>query len=92
MENRHSHLTALKMAVDSVLRAKIDYEAMHIQLVQLYPPTRLREMREAADMTQAELAGKMDLTDSYVSKVENGHVEVNLTYLLAFVDALEKAA
>jgi transcriptional regulator with XRE-family HTH domain len=49
-------------------------------------------MREAADMTQAELAGKMDLTDSYVSKVENGHVEVNLTYLLAFVDALEKAA
>jgi ribosome-binding protein aMBF1 (putative translation factor) len=88
MENRRSHLAALKRAVDSVLRKKIDYEAMHGQLVQMYPPTRLREMREAADLTQVELAERMGLTDSYVSKVENGHADVTLDYLAAFAEGL----
>ena len=61
----------------------------------------LREVRQAAGMTQVELAKKLGQTQSFVSKLENGQARLDViqlrtichvlgTTLPAFVRKLEK--
>ncbi len=48
----------------------------------------LRRLREDADLTQAELAKRLDRPQSYVSKVEVGERRLDVAELRALTDAL----
>jgi transcriptional regulator with XRE-family HTH domain len=49
----------------------------------------LRELREHAELTQEELAGKVEIGATYVSQVENGHRGIRWHTLLGFLRALD---
>lgn len=49
----------------------------------------LREQREAAGITQVELAERLGETQSYVSKVERGERRLDLVQLGHFCKAIE---
>ncbi len=48
----------------------------------------IRRARKAADLTQAELAKRLDLTIPYISNVEAGRVNLTVGQLARFADAL----
>lgn len=48
----------------------------------------LREAREEAGVTQVELAGRIDETQSYVSKVERGELRLDVIQLRTVCRAL----
>jgi len=48
----------------------------------------LREVRERAGMTQAELADRLETTQSTVSKIETGERRLDLIELRQFTDAV----
>lgn len=50
--------------------------------------TLLRELREAAGITQVELAEKLGESQSYVSKVERGERRLDLVQLRCFCRAI----
>jgi XRE family aerobic/anaerobic benzoate catabolism transcriptional regulator len=39
---------------------------------------RVRQLREAADLTQEELGARSNLTPKFISKVENGHANPSI--------------
>jgi transcriptional regulator with XRE-family HTH domain len=47
----------------------------------------LRALRERAGLIQKDAAAKIDVRDTFVSQVENGHRGVRWHTLLAFLDA-----
>lgn len=49
----------------------------------------LRELREQAQLTQEQLAGKVEIGATYVSQVENGHRGIRWHTLLGFLRALD---
>ena len=49
----------------------------------------LRELREAANVTQIDLAARLDETQSYISKCERGERRLDLIQLQAFCAALK---
>lgn len=49
---------------------------------------RLRQLRDARQLTQGELAELAHLDTSYISQIENGHRDPSLTSLGALADAL----
>ncbi len=38
---------------------------------------RIKELREAAGMTQAELSQKSGISQEHISRLENGHHDIN---------------
>ena len=50
---------------------------------------RIREFREERDLSQADVAKRMGVRKSYVSRVENGHTVPSLETLERFAAALE---
>lgn len=42
---------------------------------------RVRQLREAADLTQEELGARSNLTPKFISKVENGHANPSIGVL-----------
>ncbi len=48
----------------------------------------LRELREQAQLTQEQLAGKVEIGATYVSQVENGHRGIRWHTLLGLLRAL----
>jgi transcriptional regulator with XRE-family HTH domain len=50
---------------------------------------RIRSVRRAADITQAELAEKLGTDQSFVSKYERGERRLDVVELLAICRALE---
>ncbi|MGH2905110.1 MAG: helix-turn-helix domain-containing protein [Solirubrobacteraceae bacterium] len=48
----------------------------------------LRLLRERAGLSQRELAGAARITPAYVSRMENGRVDIGLSVLLRVLDAL----
>ena len=50
---------------------------------------RLREFREAKNLSQGDIATKTGLIRSYVSRVENGHTNPSVETLEKFARALE---
>ena len=49
----------------------------------------LIEAREAAGLTQVELAGRLGATQSFVSKCERGERRLDVVEFVAFVKAME---
>lgn len=50
---------------------------------------RVREIRQARQMTQRRLAARIGIDDYYVSRLENGHVNPTLSTLQKVADALQ---
>lgn len=48
----------------------------------------LRDTRREARMTQAELAAKLKVTKSYISRIENGVITPSVTMFFRIIDAL----
>ena len=48
--------------------------------------SRLQEQRIRAGLTQESLAEAMEITDKYISKVENGAAAPSLSYVMKFSD------
>jgi DNA-binding XRE family transcriptional regulator len=48
----------------------------------------LCELRSSRDVKQAELAGRMGLTQSAISKIETGHGDVSLRTVYRYASAL----
>jgi transcriptional regulator with XRE-family HTH domain len=63
-------------------RAQVDgHKRRMLEEVRAY---RLRELREASDLTQVELAARLDVSQNRVSRIEHGDIE------RAQVDTLRK--
>ena len=50
----------------------------------------LKEQRRLAGLTQEQLAAKIGTKKSYISKIENGHVDVQLSTLFRIIAGLGK--
>lgn len=53
-----------------------------------YNGAMLRDTRKEAHMTQAELAAKLRVTKSYISRIENGLITPSVTMFYRIIDAL----
>lgn len=53
-----------------------------------YSGQMLRDTRREARMTQAELAAKLKVTKSYISRIENGVITPSVTMFFRIIDAL----
>ncbi|MCQ2415808.1 MAG: helix-turn-helix domain-containing protein [Lachnospiraceae bacterium] len=53
---------------------------------------RIRERRRAKGYTQAVLAEKADISDTYVCYIENGQKKVSMQVLMQIAEALEVSA
>ena len=51
---------------------------------------RLKEERKKAGLTQAQLAKKIGTKKSYISRIENGHADVQLSTLFKIFQGLGK--
>jgi DNA-binding XRE family transcriptional regulator len=50
----------------------------------------LKEQRKLAGLTQEQLAAKIGTKKSYISKIENGHADVQLSTLFRIFEGLGK--
>ena len=50
---------------------------------------RIREIREARELTQRQVAARLEIDDYYISRLENNHVNPTLATLQRLAGALE---
>lgn len=75
------------LAKRPVDRAVVDaHKKRMLQEVRAY---RLRELREASDLTQVQLAGRLQVTQNRVSRIEHGDIErTQVDTLRKYVEAI----
>lgn len=66
----------------------VDYYAALSNVVVMKPDNRLRALRKAAGMTQAELADKTGVSQPAISQLENGLLSMDMRWMRAFARAL----
>lgn len=69
----------------SELREKFEVDAETFCLAEC-----LREQRRLAGLTQEQLAEKIGTKKSYISKIENGHADIQLSTLFRIFNGLGK--
>lgn len=79
--------------LDDALRERpVDREVVDAhkkRMVDEVRPCRLRELREAASLTQVELASRLHLSQNRVSRIEHGDIErAQVDTLRRYVEAL----
>lgn len=79
---------------DEVLNAELgmpgspEREAARMEAEAFYAGQILKESRKEARMTQSELAAKLHVTKSYISRIENGLINPSVTVFYRIIDAL----
>lgn len=68
--------------------AAVDYRPDLSNVVVMHPDNRLRALRKAAGLTQAELADKTGVSQPAISQLENGQLSMDLQWMRAFARAL----
>lgn len=63
-------------------------EAAREEAEAFYAGQLMRESRKEAHMTQSELAARLNVTKSYISRVENGLITPSVTMFYRFIEAL----
>lgn len=79
---------------DAVLNEKYgnpgtpEREAFRAEAEAFYAGQMIRESRKEARMTQGELAEKLHVTKSYISRIENGLITPSVTVFYRIIEAL----
>ena len=60
------------------------------QAYAFYSGQLIRDARKGEKVTQSELASRIGSTKSYISKIENGHIDVQLSTLFRIFGGLGK--
>lgn len=70
------------------LRAQIDADPLRRARVEEYKAQMLGELRRELDLTQMQLAERLDVTQENVSQIERGTTDVRVSTLRRYVEAL----
>ena len=86
MENKvittlEEHLTKFRGAQGTPERAVFDSKARAFVIAEM-----LKEERHNAQMTQAQLAEKAGMKKSFISRIENGHTDIQLSTLFRLIE------
>lgn len=79
---------------DAVLNEKYgepgtpEREAFRAEAEAFYTGQILKESRKDVHMTQGELAAKLNVTKSYISRIENGLITPSVTVFYRIIEAL----
>lgn len=65
-----------------------DYNVLSFNLLFMEPGNRLRELRQSAKLTQAELAEKTGVSQPAISQLENGTRPMDIAWMRTFARAL----
>ena len=75
------HLTKFRGAQGTPERLAFDRKAKAFIIAEM-----LKEERHNAQMTQAQLAEKAGMKKSFISRVENGHADIQLSTLFRLIE------